>query len=174
MRKKFLLDSIQRSVEVAEIENEKLKAAIRQHLGADAEELIVRCCKDSNTKTGELISKGNDANARELSMPDYSLVKTLQSAMQSFVISDPALPDNPIVYASSGFLELTGYTNDQVLGRNCRFLQGANTDITMVRYIREHIDRGMESSAVLLNYRADGSTFWNQVYVSPLKDSHGR
>ena len=172
MRKKFLLDSLQKSVETAEAENELLKAAIRKHFVEEAEALIAQCCKDASS--GPLLAERSDSNARQLSMPDYSLVKTLQSAMQCFVISDPALPDNPIVFASQGFLELTGYTNEQVLGRNCRFLQGAETDIMAVRRIRESIERCQESSSVLLNYRADGSTFWNQVYVSPLKDAQGR
>lgn len=51
---------------------------------------------------------------------DFNLVKALQTAQQSFVVTDPSLPDNPVVFASQGFLEMTGYRMDQVLGRNCR------------------------------------------------------
>jgi PAS domain-containing protein len=68
-----------------------------------------------------------------LDRTDFNLVKALQTAQQSFCVTDPSLPDNPIVFASQGFLEITGYRMDQVLGRNCRFLQGPDTDPRKVR-----------------------------------------
>ena len=105
--------------------------------------------------------------------PDYSLVKALQTAQQNFVISDPSLPDNPIVYASQGFLALTGYTLEQVLGRNCRFLQGPETDPRVVARIRNGIENGEDTTVCLLNYRADGSTFWNQFFIAALRDGDG-
>ena len=58
-----------------------------------------------------------------LNKADFHLMKMLQSAQRSFCITDPSLPDNPIVYASQAFLDSTGYAMEQVLGRNCRFLQ---------------------------------------------------
>jgi PAS domain S-box-containing protein len=60
---------------------------------------------------------------RPLLDTDSRLVSALQFSQQNFTISDPSLPDNPIVYASDGFLKLTGYSREQILGRNCRFLQ---------------------------------------------------
>jgi len=81
------------------------------------------------------------------------------------------MPDNPIVYVSQGFLELTGYTLDQVLGRNCRFLQGPGTDQKAVDTIRKGIEAGVDTSVCLLNYKADGTPFWNQFFVAPLKDA---
>jgi PAS domain-containing protein len=62
--------------------------------------------------------------ARVLMEPDYRLIESLVFSQQNFVLTDPSLPDNPIVYASNGFCKLTGYKRDQVVGRNCRFLQG--------------------------------------------------
>ena len=114
----------------------------------------------------------NDAT-KTLDDPDYSLVKALQTAQQNFVISDPSLPDNPIVYASAGFLVLTGYKLDQVLGRNCRFLQGPATDPKAVDRIRSGIEKGEDTTVCLRNYRADGSTFWNQFFVAALRDGDG-
>ncbi len=67
---------------------------------------------------------------------DFNLVKALQSTQQSFIVTDPSLPDNPIVFASQGFLDITGYPMDKVLGRNCRFLQGPDTDPA-------HVSRGI-------------------------------
>lgn len=72
----------------------------------------------------------------KLEDPDYVLVKALQTGQQNFLITDPNLPDNPIVFASQGFLDLTGYPADQILGRNCRFLQGPDTDPQAVDEIR--------------------------------------
>ena len=92
-----------------------------------------------------------------------SLVKALQTAQQNFVITDPSLPDNPIVFASQGFLTLTGYALESVLGRNCRFLQGPRTDPRAVAKIRKAVDEGYDTSVCLLNYRIDGSTFYNQI-----------
>ena len=90
------------------------------------------------------------------------------------MISDPSLPDNPIVYASAGFLVLTGYKLDQVLGRNCRFLQGPATDPKAVDRIRSGIEKGEDTTVCLRNYRADGSTFWNQFFVAALRDGDGK
>ena len=100
-------------------------------------------------------------------------VKALQTAQQNFVITDPSLPDNPIVFASSGFLTLTGYALESVLGRNCRFLQGPRTDPKAVAKIRKAVDEGYDTSVCLLNYRIDGSTFYNQFFVAPLRDGQG-
>nr|6I21_A Chain A, Aureochrome1-like protein [Ochromonas danica]6I24_A Chain A, Aureochrome1-like protein [Ochromonas danica]6I25_A Chain A, Aureochrome1-like protein [Ochromonas danica] len=104
---------------------------------------------------------------------DYSLVKALQTAQQNFVISDPSIPDNPIVYASQGFLTLTGYALSEVLGRNCRFLQGPETDPKAVEKVRKGLERGEDTTVVLLNYRKDGSTFWNQLFIAALRDGEG-
>ncbi|GMH77467.1 hypothetical protein TL16_g07420, partial [Triparma laevis f. inornata] len=90
-----------------------------------------------------------------------------------FVVTDPSLPDNPIVYATQGFLSLTGYTLPQVLGRNCRFLQGPDTDPKAVEKIRLSIEQGNDMSVCLLNYRVDGSTFWNQFFIAALRDANG-
>lgn len=108
-----------------------------------------------------------------LDEPDYKLLKALKSGMQNFVITDPRLPDNPIVYASQGFLDITGYTLDQVLGRNCRFIQGPDTDVNEVLKVRQAIKDGVEVSVCLLNYKIDGTSFWNQVHIAPLRNQHG-
>lgn len=71
------------------------------------------------------------------------------------------------------FLNLTGYSLDQVLGRNCRFLQGPETDPKAVEKIRRSIEEGSDMSVCLLNYRVDGTTFWNQFFISALRDAAG-
>jgi PAS domain S-box-containing protein len=170
-RKKFLLESLQQSVRALQQENERLKQGIREHLHQDADTLLASC-NDSTLGVGTSIIATSKSDATvTLNDPDYTLVKALQTARQNFVISDPSLPDNPIVYASQGFLLLTGYTLEQVLGRNCRFLQGPLTDSSAVDVIRKGIEKGEDTTVCLLNYRADGTTFWNHFFVAGLRDA---
>lgn len=153
-----------------EEENQKLKDAIRAHVDpAEAEQLIA-----SSLGRGPSVLTTDGVNATvTLDDPDYSLVKALQTAQQNFVITDPSQPDNPIVFASQGFLDLTLYNLSQVIGRNCRFLQGPLTNQKTVERIRNGINRKEDTSVVLLNYRADGTTFWNQFFIAALRDSEG-
>lgn len=171
IRKKFLLESLQQSVTLLKDENEKLRNAIRGHMGTkEADELLQK--QLSSGEGGLIASSSGDAN-KVLDDPDFSFIKALQTAQQNFVVTDPSLPDNPIVYATQGFLNLTGYTLDQVLGRNCRFLQGPETDPKAVEKIRKSIEEGTDMSVCLLNYRVDGTTFWNQFFIAALRDASG-
>jgi PAS domain S-box-containing protein len=171
IRKKFLLESLQQSVALLKEENEKLKVSIRSHLGDEkAEQLIY----DGKNPSGDgLLASSQGIANKVLDDPDFSFIKALQTAQQNFVVTDPSLPDNPIVYASQGFLNLTGYSLDQILGRNCRFLQGPETDPKAVQRIRNAIEQGNDMSVCLLNYRVDGTTFWNQFFIAALRDSNG-
>lgn len=170
VRKKFLLESLQKSVNALQEENDKLRGAIRSHLKEGADDLLKTC----EVEVDESILASDPCSATKiLDDPDYTLVKALQTAQQNFVITDPTLPDNPIVYASGGFLSLTGYQMDQILGRNCRFLQGPDTDPAAVDKIRRAIEDGTDGSVCLLNYRADGSTFWNQFFIAALRGADG-
>lgn len=111
---------------------------------------------------------------RILMEPDYRLIHSLVHSQQNFVLSDPSLPDNPIVYASEGFCRMTGYKRSEVVGRNCRFLQGPGTDLAAVDLIRQGIQEGRDISVCLLNYKADGKPFWNQFFLAALKDADGQ
>jgi PAS domain S-box-containing protein len=90
------------------------------------------------------------------------------------VITDAKAPDHPIVMANSSFLELTGYSADEVIGRNCRFLQGSGTSPVAVAAIRSSILEEREATVDLLNYRRDGSLFWNRLHLSPILGDDGR
>lgn len=169
IRKKFLLESLQQSVSLLKDENDKLRSSIRSHLGTEKADALMKSEKASD---GLLADSQGTAN-KVLDDPDFSFIKALQTAQQNFVVTDPSLPDNPIVYASQGFLNLTGYTLDQILGRNCRFLQGPETDPKSVERIRKAIESGSDMSVCLLNYRVDGSTFWNQFFIAGLRDAAG-
>ncbi|MXP45318.1 blue-light-activated histidine kinase [Allopontixanthobacter sediminis] len=91
------------------------------------------------------------------------------------VVTDPLQPDSPIVLANEAFLKLTGYSANEVIGSNCRFLQGPNTAPEAIEEIRRGIAADDHFVTVeLLNYRKDGSTFWNQLEISPVHDQTGQ
>jgi PAS domain S-box-containing protein len=175
IRKKFLLESLQQSITLLKEENDKLKNSITTRLGNEqGGKLIQEYVQGDASSSGDglLAGRGGMAN-KVLDDPDFSFIKALQTAQQNFVVTDPSLPDNPIVYASQGFLNLTGYSLDQILGRNCRFLQGPETDPKAVEQIRKAIEQGSDMSVCLLNYRVDGTTFWNQFFIAALRDAAG-
>lgn len=89
------------------------------------------------------------------------------------VICDPRRPDMPIVHATGGFFALTGYAPEEAIGRNCRFLQGPETDSATVWAIGAAIRNGRAFTADLLNYRKDGSAFWNRLRIKPLTGRDG-
>jgi PAS domain S-box-containing protein len=171
IRKKFLLESLQQSVALLKEENEKLRNSLRSHLGNDQAEKLLAKNVGSESTDASLLAASQGAANKVLDDPDFSFIKALQTAQQNFVVTDPSLPDNPIVYASQGFLNLTGYSLDQILGRNCRFLQGPETDPKAVERIRHAIEQGNDLSVCLLNYRVDGTTFWNQFFIAALRDA---
>ncbi|WP_088185187.1 PAS domain-containing protein [Sphingobium sp. Z007] len=97
----------------------------------------------------------------------------VRATRMPMVITDPAQPDNPIIFCNEAFQRLTGYDRDEVIGRNCRFLQGEATDAASVMRIREAVAAGQSIDIDLLNYRKDGSTFWNALYLSPVHNASG-
>lgn len=88
-------------------------------------------------------------------------------------IADPTAADCPLIYVNDGFLELTGYRREEVLGRNCRFLQGEHTREEPVTKLRTAITNEQPVTVMLRNYRKDGTMFWNRVTLSPVRDRTG-
>jgi PAS domain S-box-containing protein len=91
----------------------------------------------------------------------------------TFTITDPREPDNPLVWVNPSFTRVTGYEYDEAVGRNCRFLQGPATDRSTVEQIREAMAAHRPVTVTLLNYRKDGTAFWNQLSISPVFDGEG-
>nr|AML77087.1 putative LOV domain-containing protein [Glycine soja] len=123
--------------------------------------------------TGRLVCR------KRSSIPDVGLLSTsliisLGRIKQSFVLTNPHLPDMPIVYASDAFLKLTGYAKNEVLGHNCRFLGGTDTDTSTLHLIRESIKTEQPCTVRILNYRKDKSSFWNFLHISPVRDASGK
>ena len=98
----------------------------------------------------------------------------IEMTRMPIIVTDPNRPDNPIVFANQAFLNTTGYQMEEVLGRNCRFLQGEGTDPQMIanlsRAIRDRTDIAVE----IQNFRKDGTAFWNALFVSPIFDRDGK
>jgi PAS domain S-box-containing protein len=118
----------------------------------------------------DLESQLTRLKGEELALRD----RAMAVAREGIVISDPNRPDNPLVYVNDGFARLTGYSGQDVLGRNCRFLQGPGTDPTALGQIRAAIRERRDCLVELLNYRKDGTPFWNRLSITPLRDAHGR
>lgn len=170
LRKKFLLESLQEQINGLQSEIDGLKNIIRTECPDKADSLLEKVSGPQGQFTPLPMPSGFGP-VKTLMEPDFRLMSALSGSQQNFAISDPSLPDNPIVYVSQGFLDLTGYTLDQVLGRNCRFLQGPGTDQSAVDIIRKGVREGVDTSVCLLNYKADGTPFWNQFFVAALRDA---
>ena len=104
---------------------------------------------------------------------DFEELEAFHGSSVSVVVTNPNLDDNPIIYLNNTFEEMTGYARNAVIGRNCRLLQGENTDPKTVARLRAAIEEQKDITVDLLNYRADGSPFWNRVSLSPLTDGDG-
>lgn len=101
-------------------------------------------------------------------------VGAYQGVGDCFCLTDPSKADNPILFASDGFVEVTGYTRKEIIPRNCRFLQGQLTDRSATKRLKSSINAGDEIVELILNYRKNGDPFWNLLYVSPLYDHNNK
>ena len=112
-----------------------------------------------------------EANAREARR---LLDRAVRSSTSGIVITDALRPGNPIVYVNPAFELTTGYPAAEVLGQNCRFLQADDRDQRALDDLREALREGSELRVVLRNYRKDGTLFYNELSVSPVRDEYGR
>ncbi len=100
--------------------------------------------------------------------------RAITASSNGVIITDPNQPDDPIVYVNPRFEQITGYTAEEVIGRNCRFLQGEYGDQAALEELRIAIKEGREWSGPLRNSRKDGTLFWNELYIAPVQDKSGR
>lgn len=100
----------------------------------------------------------------------FAAVETTRMPM---IVTDPNQPDNPIVFSNNAFAKMTGYRMEDIVGKNCRFLQGPETSQEAISQVRDAIKRREEIAVEVLNYRKNGSTFWNALFVSPVFGENG-
>ncbi len=100
--------------------------------------------------------------------------RAVTASTNSITITDPNLPDDPLVYVNPAFEETTGYAADEALGRNCRFLQGEDRDQPAIAELRSAVREGRQRTVVLRNYRKDGTLFWNELSIYPVRGEGGR
>jgi diguanylate cyclase (GGDEF)-like protein/PAS domain S-box-containing protein len=102
------------------------------------------------------------------------LERAVEATRTGVLITDPNRPDNPIVYANPAFERITGYSAEEVIGRNCRFLQRDDRDQPALEEVRTAIREGRDCRVAVRNYRKDGALFWQELSISPVRDDRGR
>lgn len=105
---------------------------------------------------------------------DKAALLSAEEREKSVVITNPARPDNPMIFVSDEFEKQTGYSAEESLGKNCRFLQGPETDPATVQAIRAALRDKKEITVDILNYRKDGTKFWNRLRIRPLYGEDGK
>lgn len=106
---------------------------------------------------------------------DLALLAAAVAATQmSFIITDYTAADSPIIFCNPAFEAMTGYSREEIIGRNCRFLQGSDRDQPALRILREALLEERECTVVLRNYRKDGRAFRNELVISPVRSDDGR
>ena len=126
-----------------------------------------------NPRSSAMIDPGQQAYPI-LEADELLKTRALDVANEGIVITDFTRPDNPVIYVNAGFQRITGYGFDDVAGRNCRFLQGPETDAATAEAIRKAIRREIPVTVEILNYRKDGGSFWNRLSITPVRDGEGR
>ncbi len=150
-----LADAARTTIELQQAEQERIQLLARE-----------QAAREEAVRALEALRQATDENLR--------LVRAVNSASEGVVITDPTQLDNPIIYTNPAFLRITGYQFDQVVGRNCRFLQGTDTDPQAIAQLRSAIREQKELKTTLLNYRQDGQPFWNELKIAPVFSDEGK
>ncbi|RYG64144.1 HD domain-containing protein, partial [bacterium] len=124
-------------------------------------------------RENEISLRENEISLRETLREKSELLVAVNKLTTSVIITNPRLPDNPIIFANQGFTELTGFALSEILGRNCRMLQGSQTDPLVAREMRQAVAEQRSFSGVLVNYRKDGTPFLNEIMINPVLDDEG-
>ena len=145
---------------------------------ADGEERIVEwhntILRDDEGRVIGTLSSGLDVTERKEQRREKEFLwQAIEKANSSLTLADPSQDDLPIVYANETFEQLTGYSEREISGQNCRILQGQNTRDEAVAELREGIDNEEPVTVELRNYRKDGTEFWNKLSVTPVYDEDG-
>ena len=131
-------------------------------------------CPTPKDGSGLLYAVARDITAQKEAEQQLRIRDSIFSSMETgLLISDPTQPGNPIIYCNRAFCETTGYSAEDVLGRNCRFLHRDDRNQPQLDVLRKAIGEGQSCRVLLRNYRKDGSMFWNELILSPVRDRRG-
>lgn len=120
------------------------------------------------------IENGEFSFSHQNIQQDFNLLTSaLDASISGIIITDNQLPDNPIIYCNRAFELMTGYVRKEIIGHNCRFLQREDRNQQVREKLREDILAGRHSIVEIRNYKKDGTFFWNELYVSPIKNKEG-
>ena len=136
--------------------------------------VIGRAVRDELGKIIQAQGSTQDITERKDTERQLALLeRSVESSTNGVVIVDAQRPDLPIVYVNAAFERITGYSREAALGRNCRFLQGIDTDPATQVQLRKGIKEQRDVHVVIRNYRRNGAPFWNDLYISPVRDEAG-
>lgn len=183
--------SPERSIELYHpVDRPKIQAALKRAIETgESYDLELRLIREDGDQRwihtrGEPQCEGDDVvrirgtiqditERKERESHSHRMTNAVEKAPIGIILSDPSQEDNPLIYANEAFSSLTGYTREEALGRNCRFLQGEETDEATVTTLRDAIDAVEPVSTIIKNYRADGTAFWNHLEIAPIRDDDG-
>jgi PAS domain S-box-containing protein len=134
----------------------------------------VRSALDASSATPRTADGGSDVATMPADEDRRLKERAMDEAPVGITIADADRQDTPLVYANGRFEHVTGYPLEETIGRNCRFLQGEDTDDDPVQTLREAIESERPTTVELRNYRKDGTPFWNEVTIAPVPDDDGR
>jgi PAS domain S-box-containing protein len=134
---------------------------------------IPRPCMEAASLSDRREQDRINSEIERISNSSDPFAAAVRATRMPMLITDPNKPDNPIVFSNDAFSRLTGYAREEVLGRNCRFLQGAQTDPEGIAKIRDAIERRVPIEIEIQNHKKDGQVFWNRVLISPVFDDRG-
>ncbi|RZL58165.1 MAG: PAS domain-containing protein, partial [Pedobacter sp.] len=101
------------------------------------------------------------------------LTKALDASISGIIITDNTQPDNPILYCNAAFEKITGYSRNEIIGHNCRFLQAQDRSQKERTELKNAVKEGKDCFVEIRNYKKNGDLFYNELYMSPVKDSSG-
>jgi PAS domain S-box-containing protein len=133
----------------------------------------IRRLDDTDKELGWIVTGADDAESQEMRADHTLKTQALDTATDGIAIADLRLPDLPLIYVNRAFRDITGYTADEVLGRNLRFLQGNDRMQPEIGVMRERIAKRQPVTVTLRNYRRDGTMFWNEIRLSPVCEANG-
>jgi two-component system cell cycle sensor histidine kinase/response regulator CckA len=152
----------------------EIRMVTRGGIPFDAQMQSIGIADNDGTVTKWLTMISDDTKHKQAERALHVQNRAMAAAANGIIITDWNQPDNPIIYCNPAFEKITGYTLAEVLGRNPRFLQGDDREQEGLKRVRGAIKEGSECHVVVRNYRKDGTFFWNELTISPVRDKHGR